>query len=84
MEQNISQIVQKTENLLFIVKISFAYLNANKCQFFLDEIIVYQVAKQCYEYNGRTLKLCPDIAIVTICPCYFSSNSSLSREQFEY
>ena len=32
----ISQIVQKTENLLFSVKISFSFLNTNNCPFHLQ------------------------------------------------
>ena len=36
MEQNISQIVHKTENLLFSVKINFSCLNPNNCPFVLQ------------------------------------------------
>ena len=59
-EQNISQIKQKMEHLLFGVKFSFSCLNPQNCPFVLQfcvEIIVYQVAELCYEYNGQTLKL---------------------------
>ena len=82
MEQNISQIVQKTQNLQFSVKISFSCLNLNNCPFplhFKDEIIVYQVAQLCYEYNGRVSKLYPDIATVITRPCYFLPHSPLSK-----
>ena len=83
MEQNISQIVQKNENLLFSVKISFSCLNSNNCPFLLqieDEIMVYQVAQLCYEDNGLALKLYPDIATVTTRSYYFSPHSLPPRK----
>ena len=84
MTQNISQILQKAENLLFRVNISFSWLNFNNCIFplqFWDEMVVYQFAQLCYKCKRRPLKLYPGNATVTTRPCYFLPHSLWSRQK---
>ena len=45
---------------------------------------VIQVAELCCEYNGRTLKFYPDIASVTIRPCYFSPHTLSPESKMLY